>query len=334
MPHAYHPRALAARPYDRGLHDLGNGAFAYLQPDGSWGWSNSGLIVDGSEALLVDTLFDLRLTREMLEAMRRADPRAADIGTLVTTHANPDHTNGNSLLPGVEIVASARAAEEMAASDPANLARMMRNARAGSDRTSRYLVEAFGAFDFEGIPPTAPTRAFSGTLSLTVGEKRVELRDFGPAHTGGDIAIHVPGDRIVFTGDLLFVGGHPLMWAGPIENWIAACDWLLALDVDLIVPGHGPITDHRGVAAVRDYLVLTRDAAVAAYATGVPAADAAVDIAAELDRSGYEDWCDRERVIANVIALYRNIEGRAEERNPGALFAAMAEFRDSNGERR
>ena len=71
MTHAYHPRALAIRPYDRGLHDLGRGAFTWLQPNGSWGWSNSGLIVDGDEALLVDTLFDLRLTQEMLDAMRR-----------------------------------------------------------------------------------------------------------------------------------------------------------------------------------------------------------------------------------------------------------------------
>jgi hypothetical protein len=81
------------------------------------------------------------------------------------------------------------------------------------------------------------------------------------------------------------------------------------------------------VRAVRDYLLLTRDRAAAAFAANVPAPEAARDIAAELDRSGYEDWCDRERVIANVMALYRNLEGRAEDRNPAALFAAMAEFR-------
>jgi cyclase len=330
--HAYHPRALATRPYDRGLHDLGNGAFAYLQPDGSWGWSNSGLIVDGDQALLVDTLFDLKLTHEMLESMRRADPRASSIGTVVNTHANPDHTNGNSLLPGAQIVASARAGEEMSQSDPANLARMMRNAKQGTDRTSRYLAEAFGAFDFEGIPKTTPTRSFSGALSLHVGAKKVELRDFGPAHTGGDIIIHVPGDRIVYTGDLLFVGGHPLMWAGPIDNWIAACEYLLSLDVEHVVPGHGPITDHRGVQAVLDYLVIVRDRATAAHAAGVPVAEAALEIGVELDRSGYDAWCDSERVIANVMAFYRNAEQREEERNPAALFAAMAEFKSRRGE--
>src|SRR3546814_7866865 len=74
--------------------------WAYVQPDGSWGWSNTGLIVDGDQTLLVDTLFDLKLTGQMLTAMRDAVPAAARIGTLVNTHANGDHTFGNSLVEG------------------------------------------------------------------------------------------------------------------------------------------------------------------------------------------------------------------------------------------
>ena len=45
--------------YTKGLHDLGNDIYVYLLPDGSWGWSNAGLVVDGGQSLLVDTLFDL-----------------------------------------------------------------------------------------------------------------------------------------------------------------------------------------------------------------------------------------------------------------------------------
>ena len=76
--------------FSKGLHDLGNGIYAYLQPDGSWGWSNAGLVTDSGEALLVDTLFDLNLTAEMLAEMRRATPAAARIETVVNTHANGD----------------------------------------------------------------------------------------------------------------------------------------------------------------------------------------------------------------------------------------------------
>src|ERR1019366_2959672 len=67
------------------------------------------------------------------------------------------------------------------------------------------------------------------------------------AHTRGDVLVHLPADKILYTGDLLFVGGHPVLWAGPIENWIKACDYILSLDVDVIVPGHGPIAEKPAV---------------------------------------------------------------------------------------
>ena len=94
---------MAKWQFTKGLHDIGNGCHAYLQPDGGWGWSNAGLITDGDRSLLVDTLFDLKLTREMLGAMRDAVPAAKSIGTLVNTHSNGDHTFGNQLLGGAEV---------------------------------------------------------------------------------------------------------------------------------------------------------------------------------------------------------------------------------------
>src|SRR6185436_16886778 len=103
--------------YTHGLHELGAGVHAYLQPDGSWGWSNAGIVVGDDASLLIDTLFDLPLTRRMLEAMR--DPtRTAPIRTLVNTHANGDHCWGNQLVRGAEIVASRACRDEMGAFQP------------------------------------------------------------------------------------------------------------------------------------------------------------------------------------------------------------------------
>ena len=71
--------------YEKGLHQLGNGAYAWLQPDGGWGWSNSGLIVDDDQALVVDTLFDVPLTRDMLAAYADASKAAKNINMVVNT---------------------------------------------------------------------------------------------------------------------------------------------------------------------------------------------------------------------------------------------------------
>src|SRR5215204_7616683 len=102
------------------VHAAGDGCFGYVQRDGSWGWSNAGLVVGDGASLLVDTLFDLRLTAEMLEAFG-PHTRTAPIGTVVNTHANGDHCYGNELVADAEIVASTAAAEEMGDVPPAML---------------------------------------------------------------------------------------------------------------------------------------------------------------------------------------------------------------------
>jgi len=312
-----HPRFA----YRKGLHDLGRGAYAWLQPDGSWGWSNAGLVVDGDAALLVDTLFDLRLTREMLDAMRAAVPAAARIGTLVNTHSNGDHTYGNALVAGAQIVATRACAEEMAHDSPAVLAGFAKQAPALGP-LGDYVLHCFGAFSFEGIEPRLPTRTFEGRLDLAVGRKRIALHQVGPAHTRGDLLVHVPDDGVVFTGDILFVDGTPIVWAGPIGNWIAACDRIATLDAPVIVPGHGPITDARGTQAVRAYLVYVRDEARKRFDAGLSARDAAFDIAL----GDWAAWGDAERIAVNVATLYREFSGDPAPSNVVDLFALMGEL--------
>ena len=135
--------------------------------------------MSGDESLLVDTLFDLPNTREMLDAMQKAHTAAADIDRLVNTHSNGDHTHGNELVAGAEIVASTTAVAEMEATTPEALAALMRGARANGGLVGDFLVECFGSFDFEGITHTLPDRTFDGQLTLTVGDKRVELTEVG-----------------------------------------------------------------------------------------------------------------------------------------------------------
>jgi glyoxylase-like metal-dependent hydrolase (beta-lactamase superfamily II) len=308
-------------PYTRGLHELGNGCFAFLQPDGGWGWSNAGLVTDAGASLLVDTLFDLALTREMLAAMRRATPAAARIGALVNTHANGDHCYGNVLVRDAEIIASKATAEEMAEVPPALMQRLLENAEQLGP-AGAFFRRVFGAFDFRGIEPALPTRTFERELTLPVGGKSVRLLEVGPAHTRGDVLVHSPEDRIVFTGDILFIEGTPIVWEGPVANWIRACERIEAMDVDVVVPGHGPITDRGGARRVREYLAFVQGAARERFDAGLSARDAAHDI----DLGAYADWRDAERIAVNVETVYRELRGGGESVSPLELFGRMAEL--------
>lgn len=303
-------------PYTKGLHDLGNGCYAYLQPDGTWGYSNSGLIVDCGEALLIDTLMDLKLTQEMLDRMRAVVPAAASIGTLVNTHSNPDHTNGNQLVAGAQIVSSTACLDEM--KEQSSAPRYPMTGEAGA-----FFREVLGSrFDFSGIAAVLPSHTFDRELSLRVGGKEVRLLEFGPAHTRGDIVIHVPADKTVFTGDILFVGGHPVIWAGPVGNWIRACETILGWDVETVVPGHGPITDKSGVCALKHYLEYVRDESRKRFEAGMNYEDAAEDITLDT----FADWTDPERIVVNVYACYHEFSGERDRLPVPVLFGGMARY--------
>ncbi len=292
--------------YTTGLHELGDGCLAYLQPDGSWGWSNAGLVVGDGASLLVDTLFDLHLTGEMLDAMS-AHTRSAPIATLVNTHANGDHCYGNQLVDQAEIIASAAAAHEMTEVPPAMLAAL----NAAEGEVGELFRSFFGAFHFDGIELRLPTRTFEGRLEVEVGGRIVELIEVGPAHTRGDVIVHVPDAHTVYTGDILFIGGTPIAWAGPLSNWVAACDLMLGMDVEVVVPGHGPVTDRSGIAQVRDYLAYVDEQATERFRAGIDAFDAAREIAREMGlthRGGFDRWGEMGRIAVNVETVYRTLD--------------------------
>lgn len=307
--------------FEKGLQRVARDVWAYLQPDGSWGLSNAGLIAGEGESMLVDTLFDLDLTREMLAAM---DPvtRERPLTACFNTHANGDHCYGNQLLPeGARIYAATSAAHEMAELPAAKFAAMLK--MDFGPVLTPYLAHTFGRFHFDGIEGRMPTDLFDDRRRVEVGGRAVELIGFAPAHTHGDAIAFVPDAGVVFAGDLLFIGGTPVVWGGPFENWIRACDTMAALDADIYVPGHGPITDKEGVAAVRRYLAYVRDEGRRRFERGMSARDAAFDIAL----GEFAAWIDSERLVVNVDTLYRELDPGYPGADIVKLFSGMAEYR-------
>ena len=313
---------MAKWQYTKGLHDIGNGLFAYLQPDGGWGWSNAGLIVDGEETMLVDTLFTVGLTQEMLDTMRDAAPAAKNIGKLVNTHANADHVWGNQLVKDAEIIASSGCAEEFDHFLPEQVISMMANAKE-LGVLGEFVEHCFTPFDFSDIELTPPTTTFDDEMTVQVGDKKVLLFNVGPAHTRGDVLAFVPGDRVIFTGDIIFHGGHPVIWDGPIANWQNACDRILALDADVVVPGHGPVTDKAFVRTFKGYLDYIEGETRIRFDAGLSEWDAACDISL----ADYDTWIDAERIYGNVAALYREFRDEGEEPEVMPIFEGMARFR-------
>ncbi len=310
---------MARFTYPHGLTQVSEHTYAYLQPDGGWGWSNSGLIVGKSEALLVDTLFDLHLTRQMLDDLQDVLP--GPIRRLVNTHHNGDHCYGNELLPEAEIIAHRACREEMLKIPPGVLESLMH--AFGDTLAGRYVRECFQAFDFRDITLTPPTTVFDQALTVYLDDDSIELRYLGPAHTRGDIVAYYPSEGVVFAGDLLFHQCTPIIWEGTCAQWLGALDTLLDLDVEHVVPGHGPLADKDGVQQQKDYLLYVWERARELYGRGVPAAEAITAI----ELGPYADWGEAERLATNVMRFYQELDGQEHvEINYLEAFQKMAEL--------
>lgn len=319
---------MAKWQFTKGMHDLGNGCYAYLLPDGSWGWSNAGLIVDGDATLMVDTLFDLKLTAEMLQTYRASIPAAKSIDVLVNTHADGDHTFGNQLVEGARIIGTQGTVTDFARFDPTVVQNICLNAEQFGS-AGVFMRECFRPFDFSGITLTPPTETFSGTLDLMVGSKKVQLIEVGPSHSLGDALIYVPDDKVLYTGDILFTGGTPIAWYGPVNRWIDVCDRVLNMDVETIVAGHGPISTKDDVREMRDYLQHVSDEARPLWEQGMDYLQASYKI----DLGKYREREDAERVVVTVQTLFDDFADAPERpvRAPIPYFAEMKGFRHHLG---
>lgn len=304
--------------FDGGLVELADRTWAWLQPNGGLGESNAGLILGEGESLLVDTLWDERLTRVMLAAV---DPVTAGAGAPITrllnTHGDGDHWYGNGLLDdAVEIIATERAIEQMREEPPAMLTRLAPLGTAAglagrvpllpggaSMRGLALFSAALGRYEFSGISPRMPGSPFTGALGLEVGGRRIEVVEVGPAHTPGDAIVWVPDTRIVFAGDIFFNGVTPITWAGAVDNWLAAIDRIELLEPDVIVGGHGPPGGLAEIQMLRDYWLAVIDA-VASDQGGKPS-----EIAARLVTSlayaaaPWGSWSSPERTLVNVARV-------------------------------
>ncbi len=266
------------------VEDLGDGIFAYIQLDGSWGLNNTGFLVGSDAVTVIDTCFTERRTRMFLDAIRQAT--TLPLRTLINTHHHGDHTHGNYLLPTATIIGHELCREEAMASGHAAAA-------------------LFPGVDWGTIEIAPPFVTIQERLNLYVDDLKVELKHVGPAHTTNDVIAWIPQRKVLFTGDVIFNGGTPFAAMGSVAGWLEALEMLRALEPETIVPGHGPLCGPKAIDEVADYLRFLQETA----RKGLEAGLTPIQTAQQTDLGRFSHWLDQERLVANLHRAYSELHG-------------------------
>jgi cyclase len=115
--------------------------------------------------------------------------------------------------------------------------------------------------------PNRGDLVFTGDLDLRVGKHTFHLIHT-PGHTPGQVAVYVPEERVVFTGDTVFSECQTWLMTSDVDEWLNTLEVLRSLDVDRVVPGHGPVTTKEYLATQRSVLLEWTSAVAVAVAKG------------------------------------------------------------------
>ncbi len=305
------------------LREIATNVYACLQEDRGLGFSNSGLVDEGG-GLVVDTFWDLPHTREMIKQYGRV--WSAPARRVVNTHHNGDHCWGNQLFDDAEIIAHRLCADHFESENPAAMLALSRQT-AHANPAVASLARRLEEWDFEGIDLTPPTTLVEDRMVLDLDGVRAELIHVGPAHTDGDLIVHLPEHRVVFTGDVLFRLCTPIGWQGTYQRWIEALDFIVGLEPEVVVPGHGPLCGTEGPVEMKEYLVFARAEAERHFENGLTVLEAAKKI----DLGPYAGWTEPSRLIFQIERAYREFRGEPHDApvDTNASFAAMYELEQS-----
>ena len=276
------------------LKQLAPNVYAYQQEGGTGhinaGISNAGLFVGEDSMLVFDALGYPVQSKALISAAKRAGGRKP-ITNLINSHHHGDHVAGNQFFLPAQIASHPYCRQEVLKAIP---------------NTPASWPKAEGQADGTEVRKLAPpTVTFEDNLIYNIGGNTVEFRFVGPAHTWGDMVAYLPQHKILFAADLAFFHLVPYCHNAYVSKWMESIDKVMKMDVDVIVPGHGPVGGKKNLAESADYFRFLKTEVKKRYDAKMSPGAAAADI----KMGKYDNWMGPERLLMNTVRLYDEFKG-------------------------
>ena len=289
-----------APPPTHNFEEVAPGVYFIVGTGSIFVQSNSMLVLSDEDALVVDSHVTPAAARALLAAI--AEVTDKPVTHLVNTHYHFDHAHGNQVFPEDVAIVGHEFTREMLLSDvlkqgtfqgfsnwiPDQIAKMKQEADAMEDgeekeaKMEEIAVQEAHYVALGETEPTPPNMTLKKRMTIhrtwEGRERPIELLHLGRGHTGGDVVVLLPNERVVFTGDLVLAGGA-YIGDGYVNEWLETLDRFEELEFDLILPGHGEaFSDMAQVAALREFLSDFWNQAVSARDQGLSAEEAISEI--------------------------------------------------------
>jgi len=203
---------------------LAKDVYAFLQPPLIC-YSSAGVIMGDRDVIVVDSLTNAAMTQNLLAEIRHVTDNP--IRFLINTHSHFDHVYTNHLFPEATVISSHRGREETKAN------------REAQGKHDALFAKLFSDVDLRGGRYTMQDMSFSGRLSFYQGDREVRVIELGVGHSECDVVVHLPGEKIVFCGDVFMNGMPPLPGEGHVTQTIGHYKAIEAMEADIYVAGHG-----------------------------------------------------------------------------------------------
>jgi len=230
---------------DTGLTRIAENVYSYVgvkspSASNSFG-SNAGIIIGRDGVVVVDTLMTAKEAKRFIRDIRAVTGKP--IKYVVDTHYHLDHALGNAEFARLGAVIISHE------NDRANLV------KTGEETLKRHGEYGISKEDMAGTEIALPNLTYDTKMTIELGDQKVILMHPGAAHTNGDTIVYVPDKKVLFTGDVLFTNFHPFLAEGDLVSWGKVLDSILAMDVEKIIPGHGPLSTKKDVEDMKKYLI-------------------------------------------------------------------------------
>jgi len=248
------------------LHELTNGVYATIAIDGGWAVCNAGIVDLGDETIVFDTFVNQDAALDLKEAAEQLTGKP--VSAVINSHWHSDHVKGNQTFIGAKIISTKKTVEVMASVKKRyemeteiirkDLEKDLESVRAGPDDSDKILNEGYDLGHLEGLPTlkyTLPGFTFEDNMTFDGRKRRAEAITYGGGHTVSDVLLHLPEERIIFPGDLIFIENQPYLVDGDPEELLRILDKIEALDAKTLVPGHGPAGTPKDISPVKDYVL-------------------------------------------------------------------------------